>query len=345
MNTFSRRSGAASGSTEARRERRAMLATAVCFAAASLAAGPVWSTEAREYPSKPIRVIVPYAPGGGTDTAARIIAQRLGAAWDETVVVDNRPGAAGIIGSDIVAKATPDGYTLLVAAGAHAINPSLYSKLPFDVRKDFAPTAFLVTAPNILVVNPSVPATSVKELIALAKSKPGQLNFGSGGAGQTPHLAGELFKSMAGVEMTHVPYKGGAPATADLIGGRISVMFGGMVLTLPHVKAGKLRALATTGAKRAKAVPDLPTVAEAALPGFEADEWFGLWAPGGTPSAIVQKLNAAVRDILKSRDAQERFAALGAEVIDMDTRRFAAYEREQIAKWAKVIKEAHIRVE
>jgi tripartite-type tricarboxylate transporter receptor subunit TctC len=202
----------------------------------------------RDYPVKPIRVIVPYAPGGGTDTTARILAQKLTEQWGQSVIVDNRPGAAGIIGSDIVAKATPDGYTLLVVAGAHAINPSLYSKLPYDTVKDFAPVAFLVTAPNILVVNPSIPATSVKELIALAKAKPGQLSFGSGGVGQTPHLAGELFKSMAGVDMSHIPYKGGAPATADLIAGRISLMFGGMVLTLPHVKGGKLRALATTGA-------------------------------------------------------------------------------------------------
>ncbi|MEK7877252.1 MAG: tripartite tricarboxylate transporter substrate-binding protein, partial [Pseudomonadota bacterium] len=179
----------------------------------------------------------PYAPGGGTDTSARIIGQKLTEKWSQTVVIDNRPGAAGIIGSDIVAKAMPDGYTLLVVAGAHAINPSLYRKLPYNTNRDFSPVAFLVTAPNILVMNPSLPATSVKELIALAKAKPGQLNFGSGGAGQTPHLAAELFKSMAGIDMTHVPYKGGAPATLDLIAGRLSVMFGGMVLTLPHVKA------------------------------------------------------------------------------------------------------------
>lgn len=303
------------------------------------------STMSAEYPTKPLRVIVPYAPGGGTDTAARIIAQKLTETWHQIVVVDNRPGAAGIIGSDLVAKAPPDGHTLLVAAGAHAINPSLYRKLPYDVHKDFAHIAFLVTAPNILVVNPSVQANSVKELIALAKATPGQLNFGSGGAGQTPHLAGELFKSMAGVDMTHVPYKGGAPATADLIGGRISVMFGGMVLTLPHVKAGKLRALATTGAVRAKAVSNLPTIAESGLPGYEADEWFGMWTPAGTPPPIVQKLNGAVRGVLKMPDTQERFATLGAEVVDMNTKQFAAFEQKQIAKWAKVAREANIRAD
>lgn len=303
------------------------------------------STMSAEYPTKPLRVIVPYAPGGGTDTAARIIAQKLTETWRQIVVVDNRPGAAGIIGSDLVAKAPPDGHTLLVAAGAHAINPSLYRKLPYDVHKDFAHIAFLVTAPNILVVNPSVQANSVKELIALAKATPGQLNFGSGGAGQTPHLAGELFKSMAGVDMTHVPYKGGAPATADLIGGRISVMFGGMVLTLPHVKAGKLRALATTGAVRAKAVSNLPTIAESGLPGYEADEWFGMWTPAGTPPPIVQKLNGAVRGVLKMPDTQERFATLGAEVVDMNTKQFAAFEQKQIAKWAKVAREANIRAD
>lgn len=325
------------------RVRRAFsIALSACLLLASMAET---SAAEVEYPTKPLRVIVPYAAGGGTDTAARIIAQKLGEKWHQTVVVDNRPGAAGIIGSDMVAKASADGHTLLVAAGAHAINPSLYAKLPYNVHKDFAHVAFLVTAPNILVVNPSLQATLVKELIAIAKSKPGQLNFGSGGAGQTPHLAGELFKSMAGVDMTHVPYKGGAPATADLIGGRISVMFGGMVLTLPHVKAGKLRALATTGAKRAKAAPELPTIAESGLPGYEADEWFGLWAPAGTPHAVVQKLNAAVRDILKTSDTQERFAGLGAEVIDMDTRQFAAFEQRQLTKWAKVIKQAKIRTE
>lgn len=299
----------------------------------------------RDYPVKPIRVIVPYAPGGGTDTTARILAQKLTDKWGQSVVVDNRPGAAGIIGSDIVAKAALDGYTLLVVAGAHAINPSLYAKLPYDTVKDFAPAAFLVTAPNILVVNPSIPATSVKELIALAKAKPGQLNFGSGGVGQTPHLAGELFKSMAEVDMNHIPYKGGAPATADLIGGRISVMFGGMVLTLPHVKAGRLRALATTGARRSKAVPDLPTIAEAGLPGYEADEWFGAFAPAGTPRDIVQTLNAGIRGILSVPDAQQQFAGLGAEVVDMEVREFSDFVKKQIAKWAKVVKDANIRAE
>ena len=302
-------------------------------------------TAAADFPTRPLRVIVPYAPGGGTDTAARIIGQKLGENWGQTVVVDNRPGAAGIIGTDLVAKAVPDGHTLLVAAGAHAINPSLYRKLPYDVQKDFAHIAFLCTAPNILVVNPALPVHSVKDLIALAKAKPGQLSFGSGGAGQTPHLAAELFKSMAGVDMVHVPYKGGAPATLDLIGGRIAVMFGGMVLTLPHVKAGKLRAIATTGAKRAKAVPELPTIAESGLPGYEADEWFGLWGPAAIPSPIVQKLNGTVREILKRADTQERFAALGAEVIDMSTREFTAFEQKQIAKWAKVAKEANIHAD
>ncbi len=299
----------------------------------------------RDYPVKPVRVIVPYAPGGGTDTTARILAQKLTDKWGESFVVDNRPGAAGIIGSDIVAKAAPDGYTLLVVAGAHAINPSLYAKLPYDTAKDFAPVAFLVTAPNILVVNSSIPATSLNELIALAKARPGQLSFGSGGVGQTPHLAGELFKSMVGVDLNHIPYKGGAPATADLIGGRISMMFGGMVLTLPHVKAGRLRALATTGARRSRAAPDLPTIAEAALPGYEADEWFGAFAPAGAPRDVVRSLNTAIRGILSVPEAQQRFAGLGAEVVDMDVRQFSEFVRKQIAKWAKVVKDAHIHAE
>jgi len=299
----------------------------------------------QQYPTKPIRVIVPYAAGGGTDTVARIIGQKLSEQFGISVVIDNRPGAAGIIGSEIVAKAVPDGYTLLVSAGAHAINQSLYSKLPYDARKDFANAAFLVSGPNILVVNPTVPATSVRELIALAKAKSGTLNFGSGGAGQTPHLAAELFKSMASVEMNHIPYKGGAPATADLIAGRISVMFGGMVLTLPHVKAGRLRALATTGAVRSKTVPDLPTVAESGLPGYEADEWFGLYAPAGTPIALIDALNSALRGILKMPENQERFSGLGAELRDMTRQEFDQFVANEIAKWAKVIKAANIRAE
>lgn len=299
----------------------------------------------RDYPVKPIRVIVPYAPGGGTDTTGRILAQKLTEKFGQSVIVDNRAGAAGIVGSDIVAKAAPDGYTLLLVAGAHAINPSLYAKLPYDTVKDFAPVAFLVTAPNILVVNPSIPANSVQELIALAKAKRGQLNFGSGGVGQTPHLAAELFKSMAGVAMNHVPYKGGAPATIDLIGGRLSMMFGGMVLTLPHVKAGRLRALATTGARRSQAVPELPTIAEAGLPGYEADEWFGAFAPAGMPRHIVQTLNTGMRGILRVPDVQQQFAGLGAEVVDMDVREFSDFVKKQIAKWAKVVKDANIHTE
>jgi tripartite-type tricarboxylate transporter receptor subunit TctC len=261
------------------------------------------------------------------------------------VVVDNRPGAAGIIGSDIVAKAVPDGYSLLLAAGAHAINPGLYHTLPYDARKDFSSVAFLVTAPNILVASPSVPATSVRELVELAKARPGQLTFGSGGAGQTPHLAGELFKSMAGVDLRHIPYKGGAPATADLMAGRISVMFGGMVLTLPHVKFGKLRALAITGARRSKAVPEIPTIAESGLPGYEADEWFGLFGPARIPESIVESLNAAVKGILKLPDTETRLSGLGAEVIDMDTLTFSLFVRGQMDKWARLIRAVGIRAE
>jgi len=312
---------------------------------ALLATLQVGLASSSDYPVKPIRVIVPYAPGGGTDTTGRILAQKLTDKLGQSVIVDNRPGAAGIIGSDIVAKAAPDGYTLLVVAGAHAINPSLYRKLPYDTVKDFAPVAFLVTAPNILVVNTSIPANSVKELIALVKAKPGQLSFGSGGIGQTPHLAGELFKSMAGVTINHIPYKGGAPATTDLIGGRISMMFGGMVLTLPYVKAGRLRALATTGATRSKAVPDLPTIAESGLPGYEADEWFGAFAPASTPRNILQKLNTNTRDILVTPDAQQQFAGLGAEFVDMNVREFADFVKKQIAKWANVVKDANIQTE
>jgi tripartite-type tricarboxylate transporter receptor subunit TctC len=297
------------------------------------------------FPGKPVRVIVPYAAGGGTDTSARIVAQKLAEKWGQSVIVDNRSGAAGIIGTEIVANATPDGYTLLVAAGAHAINPSLYAKLPYNTMKDFASLALLVTGQNILVVNSALSATTVRELIALAKSRPGQLSFGSGGTGQTTFVAAALFNSMAGIEMIHIPYKGGAPAVADLIAGRISVMFGPIVLTLPHVKGGRVRALAVTGARRAKATPELPTIAESGLPGYEANEWFGMFAPAGTSGKLVESLNADVRSVLKMHDTQERLSALGAETADISAQDFAIFVGNEIAKWTKVIKDAKIQPE
>jgi len=304
-------------------------------------AATAWAQPA--YPTRAIRIVVPYAPGGGTDTTARVLGQKLTDAWGPPVVIDNRPGAAGIIGTEIVAKAAPDGYTLIVVAGAHAINPSLYAKLPYDTGRAFEPVSLLVSAPNVLAVHPSIPARSTKELVALARARPGQLTFGSGGAGQVPHLAGELFKLIAGVDMVHVPYKGGAPATADVIGGQLSMIFGGMVLTFPHVQSGKLRALGTTGARRARAMADLPTLAEAGLPGFEAAEWFGLFAPAGTPRPVIDRVNAETARILAQPDVHDRLASLGAEIAGGPPDQLAMHVRSEMSRWAKVVQAAKLR--
>ena len=301
---------------------------------------------AQSYPNKSIRVIVGFAPSGGTDIAARILGRKLAEQLGQTIVIDNRPGAGGTIGNGLAATAPADGYTLLMTAnGPHVIAPSLYKSLPYNVFRDYAAISLVCANPYVLVVQPAVPATSVRELIAWLKANPARGSYSSAGNGTPAHLAGELFKSMAGVTINHIPYKGGAPATTDLIGGRISMMFGGMVLTLPYVKAGRLRALATTGATRSKAVPDLPTIAESGLPGYEADEWFGAFAPASTPRNILQKLNTNTRDILVTPDAQQQFAGLGAEFVDMNVREFADFVKKQIAKWANVVKDANIQAE
>jgi len=302
---------------------------------------PAVPAHARQFPDRPVRLIVPYSAGGGTDTAARFLAKKLTEKWGQPVIVDNRPGAGGIIASDIVAKAAADGYTLLLSSSAHAVNQTLYRKLPYDTRRDFTPLAFLAIAPNIMVVNPKLPVHSVQEFIALAKSEPGKLDFGSGGAGSMPDLAGELFKRMAGIDMHHIPYKGGAPATMDLVAGRLSVMFGGMVITLPFVKSGQLRALATTGAQRSKMLPDLPTVAESGVPGYEAQDWFGVFAPGRLPAPLAETLNQTIRSVVRTPDSQKRFAELGAQTMDMSTREFAAFVDKEIDKWGKVVKAAN----
>src|SRR5438034_5972010 len=254
------------------------LAAALLVVAAPVALGQV------AYPTKPVRLVVPFPAGGTTDLLARAAAQKLSEAWGQQVIVDNRPGAAGNIGAELVAKAAPDGYTLLMGTvGTHAINASLYAKMPYDHVKDFAPVILVAGVPNVLVVNPSLPVHSVQELIAYAKANPGKLNFASSGSGTSIHLSGELFKVMTGVQMTHVPYKGSAPALQDLLGGQVQLMFDNLPPSLPQIKAGRLRALAVTSATRAPALPDVPTVAEAGLPGFEASSWFGVLAPAGTP--------------------------------------------------------------
>ncbi|HET9337661.1 MAG TPA: tripartite tricarboxylate transporter substrate binding protein [Casimicrobiaceae bacterium] len=298
------------------------------------------------YPSQPIRIVVPFPPGGATDIMARAAAQKLAEAWKAQVVVDNRPGAGGNIGSELVAKAAPDGYTLeMGTVGTHAINASLYAKMPYDHVKDFTPVVLVAAVPNVLVVHPSVPANSVQELIAYAKANPGKLNFASSGAGTSIHLSGELFKVMAGVQMTHVPYKGSAPAITDLLGGQVQLMFDNLPPSLPHIRAGKLRALAVTTSERAPALPDVPTVAESGLPGFEASSWFGLLAPAGTPREIVVKINGEIARWLVTPEAKEKMIAIGANAKGGTPEDFAKHIADETAKWAKVVKESGAKVD
>jgi tripartite-type tricarboxylate transporter receptor subunit TctC len=296
------------------------------------------------YPTKPIRIVVPYPPGGFNDTLGRTLAAKLQDAWGQPVVVDNKPGANTVIGTDAVAKAAPDGYTLLVVAFPFAVTPSLIRNLPYDTLRDFAPVALCAQSPNILVVNPQVlPVKSVAELIAVAKSKPGGLSYASTGNGSSNHISMELFKSLAGVDLVHIPYKGSAPAVTDLLGGQVQVMFDNAPNVMPHVRAGKLRALAQSGVVRSSVAPDLPTVAEAGVPGYEVTVWFGLVAPAGTPREIVTKLNAEVLKILAMPDVRERFLALGVEPLGSTSDEFAHYIRAQMDKWAKVVKDAGVK--
>ena len=302
---------------------------------------------AQSYPAKPMRLVVPFPPGGPLDIMGRGIAQKLQEAWSQPVVIDNRPGAGGGIGADLVAKSPGDGYTLLMGAvSTHAINPSLYAKIPYDPQKDFVPVALVAQVPNVLVVNPALPVQSVKELIAYAKANPGSLSFGSGSTGSTGHLAGELFKTMAGVDMVHIPYKGGAPAMQDLLAGQTQLMFDNLANALPQVKAGKLRAIAVTTVARAPSVPELPTIAESGLPGFDLTTWFGIFAPAGTPPEVVAKLNAEIAKALSAKDLAERLAAMGTVPPENNTpERFAAFVRSEAAKYARVVKDSGARVD
>ena len=298
------------------------------------------------YPTKPIRIVVAYTPAGATDILARTIGQKLTEAWGQPVIIDNRPGANGNIGTEYAAKATPDGYTLLmVTAGTHGINPSLYRKLGFDAVKDFAPISLVAMVPNIFVVNNAVPAKDLKEFIAYAKANQGKLNYGSPGNGSTAHLSMELFKSMTGIQMVHVPYKGSAGVLADLIGGQIVVTMDNMPPYIPQVKAGKIRALAVSPARRSPAMPELPTVAEAGVPGYDSGAWFGLVAPANTPKDIVNQLSRETARILKLPDVSARLADLGAEPVGGTPEQFAAHIKSEIAKWAKVIKDANVELQ
>jgi len=315
-------------------------------AGALLAAFALLSHAQAPFPSKPIRIVVPFPAGGTTDILARAVAQKLTETLGQSVVVDNRPGAGGNIGAELVAKSPPDGYTLLMGTvGTHAINPSLYAKMPYDHVKDFTPVILVAGVPNVLVVNPSVPANSVQELIAYIKANPGKVNFASSGSGTSIHLSGELFKTMAGVSMTHVPYKGSSPALTDLMGGQVQLMFDNLPSSLPQIKAGKLRALAVTSAQRASALPDVPTVAEAGLPGFEASSWFGLLAPAGTPKDVVTKLNAEVAKWLATPEAREKLASQGAIAAGQSPDDFTRHIAAETAKWQKVVKESGAKVD
>ena len=294
---------------------------------------------AQNYPAKPIRVVVPFPPGGPADILSRTIGQSLAETWSQQVVIDNRAGAGGNIGSEIVAKAPPDGYTLLMGfVGTHAINSSLYRDMPFDPVKDFEPVGLVAMVTIILVVHPSIPVKSVRELIALAKARPGELTFGSPGNGTPQHLAGELFNTMAGVKMGHIPYKGAVPALTDLLGGRLSMIFSSMPPALPHVQSGKLRALGVTSAARSPAAPDVPTIAQSGLPGYEVINWYGVLVPAKTATDIVGKLNAEIVRIMNLPAVKERLAAQGAETYTSTPAQFADYIRQETAKWAKVVK-------
>ncbi|HTD90987.1 MAG TPA: tripartite tricarboxylate transporter substrate binding protein [Burkholderiales bacterium] len=301
---------------------------------------------AQIYPAKPIRIIVAYTPAGATDILARAVGQKMSESFGQPVIIENRPGANGNIGTDVAAKATPDGHTLLmVTAGTHGINPSLYRKLPWDAVKDFAPVSLVAMVPNILVVNNSVPAKSVKEFIAHLKVNPNKFNYGSPGNGSTAHLSMELFKSMTGTSIQHIPYKGSAGVLTDVMGGQIIATMDNMPPYLPQVKAGKIRALAVSTAKRSPAVPDIPTVAEAGVPGYNASAWFGLVAPAGTPKGIVDKVATETQRILKLPDVAERLSGLGAEPVGDRPEQFAAHIKSEIAKWARVIKDANAELQ
>ena len=308
-----------------------------------VASGNAFAADA--YPAKSIRWVIPYPPGGPVDVVARPVAQKLTEAWGQPIVLDARPGAGTIIGSELVAKSAPDGYTLLLTSAGHAVVPSIYSKMPFDTAKDFTPLSQFVSGPFILAVHPSVPAKTVRELIAFAKPRAGQILFASAGTGSVNHLSGELFKTMARIDIVHVPYKGGAPATIDLVGGHVAMMFHSIVGVFPYVKTGRLRALAVTTPKRSVLVPDIPNMAEAGLPGFEVETWYGALGPAGLPRDIVDKLSREFDRILKLPDMSERFHSQGVEPTGGAPEHFGARIASDIAKWAKVAKESGARAD
>ncbi len=321
-----------------RRRLLAAAGAALCLAAPAFA-------QTQAYPTKPVKLVVPYPPGGPTDIVARLVAQKLSDAMGQQFIVDNRPGAGGNPGAELVARSPADGYTLVVATTAHAINPSLFKNLGYSLSKDFAPVSQLTSGPLVIVANPSLPANNVAELIALAKSKPGELNFASSGNGQSTHLSAELFAAMAGVKMNHIPYKGSAPALTDTMGGQTQLMFDTMLSAMPHVKAGKLKALAVTSAARSPVAPDVPTVAESGLPGYEAIAWNGLLAPAGTPPEVLARLSAELKKVLAAPDVKDRFEAQGFAASWNSPEDFGRFMTAEVDKWAKVVKVSGAKVD
>ena len=319
----------------------ARLARLLPFVACLFAA----TASAQTYPARPIHLIVPFPPGGVTDIVGRIIAQRLSEGLGQQVVVENRGGGNGSIGAQLASKAAPDGYTLLMGTATHAINATFMPNAGFDLERDFAPVSLVASVPLLLAVNPSMPITDVKSLVAYAKANPGKLNFASGSTGSASHLAGEMLKSAAGIQMTHIPYKGGGPAVQDLIAGHVGLMFENMPSILPHVQAGRLRGIATTGPKRSAAIPELPTMIESGFPGFEAGSWYGIFAPAGTPAEIVDRIHSEVVKALQNPEMQKQLSAQGAEPIGNTPKEFAAFIRAEIAKWAQVIKTSGAKAE
>jgi tripartite-type tricarboxylate transporter receptor subunit TctC len=321
--------------------RRACIASVLAAAAM-----PVATPVCAEYPERPIRLIVPFAPGGSNDILARLLAQRLSESLRQPVVADNRAGAGGVIGVEVVARAAPDGHTLVMGhIGTHGINPGLYPKLPYDAVRDFAAVAPVAAAPNILLVHPSVPANSVRELIELARARAGQLNYASGGIGGSTHLSAELFRMMAKIDLTHVPYKGGGPALTAILGAEVSVLFNNIVSAMPHVKAGRLRALGISSPQRSPIAPDLVTIAEAGVPGYAIVSWYGVLAPAATPVAIVQRLNREIGMVMNAPAMASRLAADGASAMTATPAEFAQFVRDEVAKWGRVIREAGIRAQ
>ena len=312
--------------------------------ACAMHSAPTFPAE-QPYPTKPIRLIVPFAPGGGTDITARAVAQKLSESWGQTVVADNRPGANGTIGVDLAAKSAPDGYTMTMISSSHAVNVGLYTKLPYDLLKDLTPVTQATSQPYAVVIHPSIPAKSIKEFIAYAKTKPGGINYGSSGTGGIAHLGGAWWGFISGIEMVHIPYKGGAPATLDLIGGRTQMQLGTLLLTGPHIKSGKLRVLAVTTPKRWPGTPELPTMQEAGVPGFAITQWYGMIAPAKTPPAIISKLSKEISRLLHQPDVKDKLAADGADAVGNTPEEFGAHIKAEVAKYAKLVKQVGLKAE